>query len=165
MPTAIDRQVEAVGQSLQEEQPDVGGNLQELVHAGIMVARLIVRRSAEYRAVERSDPAKAAIAAGQCRLLLGMMVEVQDQSRRLKAAGVELRHEDEFQDAVVELREAIAFLTGAAAGVPLPPDASEAERARYVDEFRQLAELYPPPRSWFEEDFTALRGPGGARRG
>jgi hypothetical protein len=165
MPTAIDRQVEAFGRSVQEDQPDMGGDLQDLVHAGIMVARLIVQRSAEYRAVERPDPAKAAIAAERCRRLLGMMVQVQDQSLRLKEAGLELRHEDEFQDAVVELREAIAFLTGAAAGVPPPPDTPEEARVRYVDEFRRLAELYPPPRSWFEEDLTALRGPGGGRRG
>jgi len=130
-----------------------------------MVARLIIQRSAEYRAVEQPDPAKAAIAADQCRLLMGLMVQVKDQSQRLKAAGLELRHEDEFQEAVVELREAIAFLTGAAAGVPPPPDASEQERAQYVDEFRRLVELYPPPQSWFEEDFTALRGPGGSRKG
>jgi hypothetical protein len=163
MPTAIDKQVEAFGRSVQEDQPDMGGNLQDLVHAGILLARLIIQRSAEYRAVERPDPVKAAIAAD--RLLLGMLIQVQDQSHRLKAAGLELRHEDEFQDAVVELRESIAFLTGAAAGIPLPPDASEQERARYVDEFRRLAELYPPPRSWFEEDFTALRGPTASRRG
>jgi hypothetical protein len=99
MPTAIDRQVEAFGRSVQEDQPDMGGDLQDLVHAGIMVARLIVQRSAEYRAVERPDPAKAAIAAERCRRLLGMMVQVQDQSLRLKEAGLELRHEDEFQDA------------------------------------------------------------------
>ena len=86
------------------------------------------------------------------------MVQVLDQSQRLKAAGFALPHEEEFRDAVVELRETIAFLTGAAAGLPVPPDASVEERARYVEKFRRLAELYPPPRSWFEEDFSALRG-------
>ena len=78
---------------------------------------------------------------------------------------VVLEGEDEFHDAVVDLRDLIAELEGVVAGVAPPAPASEEERARFHEQFWKLAEAHPPPQSWFDEDFKALAGPfaGGAR--
>ena len=74
--------------------------------------------------------------------------------------GVELRDRNEFDDAVVELRLLTADLQGDAAGFTPPPPPSDAERERMREEFSRLAQIHPPPQSWFEEDHMKLVGPG-----
>jgi len=157
MATVIDRQIEAFRESVREEQTEPNGSLQDIVHTGVAVARLVICQTEQCRE-HRPSPAVAAELIGTSHRLLELMVAVQRMFEHMRSRGLKLVGEEEFEDAIVELREMMAFLQDAVASTG-PPPASGAEQAKLVEHFKHLAQMQPPPQSWFEEDVTRLAGP------
>lgn len=157
----IDRQLEAYRDSVLDahEEAMAAESVQDLLRTGIAVARLVVDNARQCRAACQMTPELAANLIEKCRTVLAVMVKGQRRFRVAKGSGHELLGEDEYQEAVLEVRELMTSLRDAVTPAGKPSPAPEAEQVRALEEFKQLASTHPPPQSWFEEDFRGLGGP------
>jgi hypothetical protein len=174
--SAIDRQIQAFGESAAAvdsefergapiapaEESRAARDLQALLQIGIFLGRTVVDQAAGVAAnIEKNEAkAKSLLPSGEAAFkgVLQAMVNISRHARRLVSAGYQLPSLTEFDEVIVKVRDGICVFQDLA----LPKEKREENddiigSASYAA-FSASAADHQPPQSWFEEDFSPLRG-------
>lgn len=157
MPTVIERQVRAFGESVAEidRRSAAGKAVQELVHAGTSLGRAIVQLIKRLQSDSPFETEDREACINACREMLTSMTQGRRLLHAAEAQGVIVKGEDEYAEAMFEIRELMASLLESAKSAAAVAANEPVESA---EQFAQWAATHPPKRSWFEEDFRGVRG-------